>query len=426
MSKYSVRGKKMVVNIERLFSKRANRMRSSEIRELLKLTQIPGMISFAGGLPSPKAFPVDIIHQCIDETFNNNSEKALQYGTTEGVTKLRRVLAERMRNKRNIDCELHDIIITSGAQQALSLAAITFLDPGDTYLTSVPAYLGAVQAFHAFEANCESIPMDEEGIDTDSLRRNLERLRRTGIYPKFFYSVPSFQNPSGETMSLNHRKELLDIASEYDFLIIEDDPYCDLIFEGEQIPPIKSLDKRGRVIYLSTFSKILAPGFRLGWVIASKEILDKLILAKQATDLCTNVFSQYVAYEYVNRGFLDEQVSKISIMYKHKRDVMLDSLQKYFPKQVSWTVPKGGMFIWIALPKTIDTRLMFQKALSKKVAYVVGEAFFPEGGNYHSMRLNFSYSEDDVIQEGIKRLADVINEELSKNFQDDTYPPEGV
>jgi len=416
----------MVVNIERLFSKRANRMRSSEIRELLKLTQIPGMISFAGGLPSPKAFPVDIIHQCIDETFNNNSEKALQYGTTEGVTKLRRVLAERMRKKRNIDCELHDIIITSGAQQALSLAAITFLDPGDTYITSVPAYLGAVQAFHAFEANCESIPMDEEGIDTDSLRRNLERLRRTGIYPKFFYSVPTFQNPSGETMSLNHRKELLDIASEYDFLIIEDDPYGDLIFEGEQIPPIKSLDKRGRVIYLSTFSKILAPGFRLGWVIASKEILDKLILAKQATDLCTNVFSQYVAYEYVNRGFLDEQVNKISIMYKHKRDVMLDSLQKYFPKQVTWTVPKGGMFIWISLPKTIDTRLMFQKALSKKVAYVVGEAFFPEGGNYHSMRLNFSYSEDDIIQEGIKRLADVINEELSKNFQDDAYPPEGV
>ncbi len=416
----------MVVNIERLFSKRANRMRSSEIRELLKLTQMPGMISFAGGLPNPKAFPVDIIHQCIDETFKKNSEKALQYGTTEGVTKLRRVLAERMRETRDIDCELHDILITSGAQQALSLIAITFLDPGDTYLTSVPAYLGAVQAFHAYEANCESIPMDEEGIDLDSLRRNIERLRRTGIYPKFFYSVPTFQNPSGETMSLNHRKELLDIASEYDFLIIEDDPYGDLIFEGEKIPPIKSLDKRGRVIYLSTFSKILAPGFRLGWVIASKDILDKLVLAKQATDLCTNVFSQYVAYEYVNGGYLDDQVKKISTMYKHKRDVMIDSLKTHFPKEVKWTVPKGGMFIWISLPKTIDTRLMFQKALSKKVAYVVGEAFFPEGGNYHSMRLNFSYSDDETIKEGIKRLADVINEELSKNFQDDAYPPEGV
>lgn len=416
----------MVVNIERLFSKRANRLRSSEIRELLKLTQIPGMISFAGGLPNPKAFPVDIIHKCIDDTFKKNSQQALQYGTTEGVTKLRRVLAERMRKTRDINCELHDILITSGAQQALSLAALVFIDPGDTYLTSVPAYLGAVQAFHAYEANCESIPMDEEGIDLDSLRRNLERLRRTGIYPKFFYTVPTFQNPSGETMSLNHRKELLDIASEYDFLIIEDDPYGDLIFEGEQIPPIKSLDKRGRVVYLSTFSKILAPGFRLGWIVASKDILDKFVLAKQATDLCTNVFSQYVAYEYVNGGHLDEQVKTIKTLYKHKRDVMLSALKKYFPEEVKWTLPKGGMFIWISLPKMIDTRLMFQKALSKKVAYVVGEAFFPEGGNYHSMRLNFSYSDDDTIKEGIKRLAEVIKEELSKNFQDEAYPPEGV
>ena len=416
----------MVVNIERLFSKRANRLRSSEIRELLKLTQIPGMISFAGGLPNPKAFPVDIIHKCIDDTFKKNSQQALQYGTTEGVTKLRRVLAERMRKTRDINCELHDILITSGAQQALSLAALVFIDPGDTYLTSVPAYLGAVQAFHAYEANCESIPMDEEGIDLDSLRRNLERLRRTGIYPKFFYTVPTFQNPSGETMSLNHRKELLDIASEYDFLIIEDDPYGDLIFEGEQIPPIKSLDKRGRVVYLSTFSKILAPGFRLGWIVASKDILDKFVLAKQATDLCTNVFSQYVAYEYVNGGHLDEQVKTIRTLYKHKRDVMLSALKEYFPEEVKWTLPKGGMFIWISLPKMIDTRLMFQKALSKKVAYVVGEAFFPEGGNYHSMRLNFSYSDDDTIKEGIKRLAEVIKEELSKNFQDEAYPPEGV
>lgn len=416
----------MVVNIERLFSKRANRLRSSEIRELLKLTQIPGMISFAGGLPNPKAFPVDIIHKCIDDTFKKNSQQALQYGTTEGVTKLRRVLAERMRKTRDINCELHDVLITSGAQQALSLAALVFIDPGDTYLTSVPAYLGAVQAFHAYEANCESIPMDEEGIDLDSLRRNLERLRRTGIYPKFFYTVPTFQNPSGETMSLNHRKELLDIASEYDFLIIEDDPYGDLIFEGEQIPPIKSLDKRGRVVYLSTFSKILAPGFRLGWIIASKDILDKFVLAKQATDLCTNVFSQYVAYEYVNGGHLDDQVKTIRTLYKHKRDVMLSALKEYFPEEVKWTLPKGGMFIWISLPSMIDTRLMFQKALSKKVAYVVGEAFFPEGGNYHSMRLNFSYSDDDTIKEGIKRLAEVIKEELSKNFQDETYPPEGV
>ena len=198
-----------------------------------------------------RAFPVDIIHECIEKTFQKDIKQALQYGTTEGLTSLRGVLAERMKKKHHINCELHDILITSGAQQALSLAAICLLDPGDTYLTSVPAYLGAVQAFTAFEANCESIPTNDEGIDTDSLRRNLERLGRTGVLPKFIYTVPTFQNPSGETMSMSHRRELLDIASEYDFLIIEDDPYGELIFEGKAIPPIKSFDTKGRVIYLS-------------------------------------------------------------------------------------------------------------------------------------------------------------------------------
>ena len=416
----------MVVNIDRIFSKRATRFRSSEIRELLKITQIPGMISFAGGLPNPLAFPVDIINECIEKIFHKDINSPLQYGTTEGLTQLRGVLAERMKKNNHINCELHDVLITSGAQQALSLVALCFLDPGDTYLTTAPAYLGAIQAFHAFEANCETIPMNDEGIDTDSLRRNLKRLNRTGVNPKFIYTVPTFQNPSGETMSFNHRKELLDIASECDFLIIEDDPYSELIFEGERIPPIKSLDTKGRVIYISTFSKILAPGFRLGWTIASKEILDKLILTKQAMDLCTNGFSQYIAYEYINGGYLDKHVEQIKKLYKRKRDIMLKALKEYFPSNIKWTVPKGGMFIWITLPKSIDTRLMFQKAIIKKVAYVIGEAFYPEGGNYNSMRLNFSYSGDDQIREGIKRLAEVIKEELATTFQQDTFPPEGV
>jgi 2-aminoadipate transaminase len=412
----------MVVNIERLFSKRAGRMRSSEIRELLKVIKIPGMISFAGGLPNPNAFPVDIIKKCVNTILEEYPEKALQYGTTEGSTQLRGELAKRMRQKQKINCELHNIMITSGAQQALSLCAIAFLDPGDTYLTSVPAYLGAVQAFHAFEANCESIPMDDEGIDIDSLRRNLERLRRTGINPKFIYTVPTFQNPSGETISMSHRKELLQVASEYDFLIIEDDPYGELVFEGDMIPPIKSLDTKGRVIYMSTFSKILAPGFRLGWMIASRPILEKLVLSKQATDLCTNVFSQYVAYEYIHGGYLDKHVDTIKRMYKKNRDIMVEELEKHFPKEVKWRVPKGGMFIWIELPKTIDTRIMFQKAISKKVAYVVGEAFFPEGGNYHSMRLNFSFSDEKKIREGIHRLAEVIKEEMKIDYQNDLDP----
>ena len=416
----------MVVNIDRIFSKRATRFKSSEIRELLKITQIPGMISFAGGLPNPLAFPVEIIHECIEKIFQEDIEPALQYGTTEGLTQLRGVLAKRMKKINHIDCELHDVLITSGAQQALSLVALCFLDPGDTYLTTVPAYLGAIQAFHAYEANCESIPMNDEGIDTDSLRRNLKRLHRTGIIPKFIYTVPTFQNPSGETMSLSHRKELLDIASEYDFLIIEDDPYGELIFEGSSIQPIKSYDTKGRVVYISTFSKILAPGFRIGWIIASKVILDKFIQGKQAADLCTNVFSQYVAYEYIKGGYLDKHVERIKELYKRKRDVMLEALKEYFPSEVKWTMPKGGMFIWITLPKSIDTRLMFQKAIAKKVAYVVGEAFYPEGGDYNSMRLNFSYSEDEQIKEGIKRLAEVIQDELATAFQQDAFPPEGV
>jgi 2-aminoadipate transaminase len=397
-------------------------MRSSEIRELLKVIKIPGMISFAGGLPNPEAFPVEIIKKCINNVLMEYPEKALQYGTTEGSTQLRGELAKRMRQKHYINCELHDLMIISGAQQGLSLIAITFLDPGDTYLTSVPAYLGAVQAFHAFEANCESIPMDDQGIDIDSLRRNLERLRRTGINPKFIYTVPTFQNPSGETISLDHRKELLQVASEYDFLIIEDDPYSELIFEGEPIPPIKSFDTRGRVVYLSTFSKILAPGFRLGWMIASRPILEKLVLAKQATDLCTNVFSQYVAYEYIHGGYLDTQVETIRKMYKKNRDIMIRELNKQFPKEVKWKIPKGGMFLWIELPKTIDTRIMFQKAISKKIAYVLGEAFFPEGGNYHSMRLNFSYSDEEKIKEGIRRLAEVIKDEMTVDYQNDLIP----
>jgi 2-aminoadipate transaminase len=416
----------MVVNIERLFSKRAKKLRASEIRELLKITQVPNMISFAGGLPNPEAFPVDIIHECINTVFKKDIKKALQYGTTEGLPQLRGALAERMKTKKHINSAINDILITSGSQQALSLVAICFLDPGDTYLTCVPAYLGALQAFSAYEGNCEPIPMNDEGIDINSLRRNIERLRRTGIHPKFIYTVPTFQNPSGETITLTHRKALLEIASEYDFLIIEDDPYGELFFEKKPIPPIKSMDTKGRVIYTSTFSKILAPGFRLGWVVASKEILEKLILAKQANDLCTNVFSQYVAYEYVHGGYLDKQVQTIRQLYKHKRDLMIKAIKKYFPKEIKWTVPKGGMFIWITLPKKIDTRYMFQKAIAKKVAYVVGDAFYPEGKNYTSMRLNFSYSTDENIQIGISRLAEVIKDELASSYEEEPFLSEGV
>lgn len=403
----------MVVNYDRLFSARSKNLKSSEIRELLKLTQSPGFISLAGGLPNPEAFPVDIIHDCIEKVFKTNIHNALQYGTTEGLPLLRNVLAQRMRERKGIDCELHDILVTSGAQQALSFIAFNLLDPGDTYITSAPTYLGALQAFHAYQGNCECIPMNDEGIDIDSLRRNLKRLHRTGITPKFLYAVATFQNPSGESISLDHRKELLEIASEYDFIIIEDDPYSELVFEGEPIPSIKSLDKKGRVIYIGTFSKVLAPGFRLAWVVASEEIINKFSMTKQSSDLCSNMFVQYVAYEYIKGGYLDVQIKHIKKLYHHKRDVMLQALKDYFPKEAKWTVPGGGLFLWVTLPKNVNTRLMFKRAVAKRVAYVVGDAFYPDSSNYNSMRLNFSYSDDEVIREGIKRLAEVINEEMT-------------
>ncbi|MCX6667780.1 MAG: PLP-dependent aminotransferase family protein [Euryarchaeota archaeon] len=416
----------MVVNYDRLFSRRSKIQKSSEIRELLKLTQSPGFISLGGGLPNPEAFPVDIIHECIEKVFKTNILNALQYGTTEGLPLLREVIAERMREKKNIDCELHDIIITSGAQQALSLVAFNFLDSGDTYMTSAPTYLGALQAFHAYEANCESIPMNDDGIGIDALRRNLARLHRTGIIPKFYYTVATFQNPSGETIPLEQRKELLELASEYDFVIIEDDPYGDLVFEGKTIPPIKSLDTKGRVVYISTFSKILAPGFRLAWVIASEEIINKFALTKQSMDLCSNVFTQYVAYEYIKGGYLDRQVEQIRKLYKRKRDVMLEALKKYFPKGAKWNVPHGGLFLWVTLPKSVNTRLMFKRAIAKKVAYVVGDSFYSDGSNYNSMRLNFSYSGDEVIREGIRRLAEVIKEEMAVSYEKEPFFAEGV
>jgi 2-aminoadipate transaminase len=411
----------MVVNYDRLFSTRSKNLKSSEIRELLKLTGSPGFISLAGGLPNPEAFPIDVIHECIEKVFKTNIQNALQYGTTEGVPLLRNVLAQRMRERKGIDCELHDILITSGAQQALSFVAFNLLDPGDTYITSAPTYLGALQAFHAYQGNCECIPMNDEGIDIESLRRNLKRLHRTGITPKFLYAVATFQNPSGESISLEHRKELLEIASEYDFVIIEDDPYGELVFEGEEIPSIKSMDTKGRVIYIGTFSKVLAPGFRLAWIIGSEEIINRFSLTKQSADLCSNMFVQYVAYEYIKGGYLDIQIKHIRQLYRHKRDVMIKALKEYFPKEAKWTVPGGGMFLWVTLPKNVNTRLMFTRAVEKKVAYVVGDAFYPDSSNYNSMRLNFSYTDDDVMREGIKRLAGVIKEEMTSPYDKDEY-----
>ncbi len=416
----------MVVNLDRLFSARSEKLKASEIRELLKITQVPGMISLAGGLPNPKSFPVKAMKKCIDDIFENDIAQALQYGTTEGLPSLRAEIANRMRRIKNIDCTKDNILITHGSQQGLSLISHALIDPGDTIIVGAPTYLGAIQSFRAYEAKCESIPLEMDGFNIERLIRNIKRLKRNGIHPKFIYTVPTYQNPSGITMSVNKRKNLLDVASAYDMLIVEDDPYGELTFDGEAPPSIKTFDTKGRVIYLGTFSKILAPGFRLAWIIASDRLLNKFCLVKQSMDLCSNSFGQYVAFKYINGGYLDEQLKKTIELYSEKQKIMLNAINEHFPDDVKWTIPKGGMFLWVTLPAGMNARSMFKRAISNQVAYVVGDAFFSDGAQKETFRLNFSYSTNENIEEGIKRLGKVIREEQEMSLCDKDLTLAGV
>ncbi|MFW6141528.1 MAG: PLP-dependent aminotransferase family protein [Candidatus Saliniplasma sp.] len=386
-------------------------MKASEIRELLKLTQKPGIISFAGGLPNPDAFPVESTRRLINELMDDMPESVMQYGSTEGITPLREVLAEEMTG-RGMDVDKENILITHGSQQALDLISKILLNPGDTIVVGSPTYLGATGAFRAFQGNMETVPVREDGMDMDLLEEKLTKLEKEGCKTKFLYLVPTFQNPSGSTIPGDKRRKLLDIASEHDILVVEDSPYSYLRYEGSPQPHLMSLDDEDRVVRLQTFSKILAPGFRIAWCVGPKEFIDKMVIAKQATDLCTNPFGQYVAYKYVSEGVLDEHLEFIKKLYNEKRLAMLDAMEKHMPDYVEWNRPEGGMFIWAKLPENIDTREMFEKAIKEKVAYVVGDAFYVEDNGHNTMRLNFTHSSEEEIWTGIERLANVIREEV--------------
>ena len=401
------------MNLERLFSRRTRVMRPSEIRELLKLTQQPDIISFAGGLPNPDAFPIDEIQDITRRVLEEEGKLALQYGPTEGIRSLRETLANRCR-KDGMDASSDNVLITTGSQQGLDVIGRIFLDPGDTIIVELPTYLGAINAFRAYEVNFEGIPLDKDGMRIDLLEDKIEDLKKKGITPKFIYVVPTFQNPAGVVMPENRRKKLVDIANEHDLLIIEDDPYGKLIYEGDSVRPIKSFDDEGRVIYLSTFSKILSPGFRLAWIVADEEIIRKLSIGKQALDLCSNTFAQYIANEFIESGYLDLHIMRIIEMYRPKRDRMMESIKKYFPEDTICHKPRGGMFAWVTLPGDIDTEEMFLDAIKEKVAYIHGKAFHVDGGGASSMRLNFSYSSEELIEEGIKRLGKVIERKLKE------------
>ncbi|OYT29660.1 aminotransferase [Thermoplasmatales archaeon ex4572_165] len=401
-------------NIERLYSDRAGKMRKSVIRELLKVAQDPEIISFAGGLPNPKSFPKDDLTSIATDIMKNHSAAALQYGTTQGVQELRKQIAERSLKEGMKDISEENIIITNGSQQALDTVGKLFLNPGDTAIVGLPTYLGGINAFKSYECYLKGIPLDEDGMVVDILEDKIVELLKENILPKFIYTVPTFQNPAGVVMSEKRRKQLIDIANEYDLVIIEDDPYGKLAYDIKHIKPIKAFDDEGRVIYMSTFSKILAPGFRLAWTVASPELTRKMIICKQALDLCTNTFTQYIVNEFLRQGSLDLHIMKICEMYKPKRDIMIKSIERYFPEGYTCNRPKGGMFTWVTFPDGIDTETMFLDAIKHKVAYVHGKAFYVDDGGARSLRLNFSYSSDDKIEEGIKRLGSVVDERLKK------------
>lgn len=400
-----------MINLDRLYSDRAGKMRKSEIRELLKVTQDPEIISFAGGLPNPKSFPIKDLEGVVMSVLENHGRTALQYGTTQGLKELREAVAERA-YKDGIETTADNVIITSGSQQALDTVGKVFLNPGDTALVGLPSYLGGINAFRSYEANLAGIPLDKDGMNTDALEEKIKELLKNDILPKFIYVIPTFQNPAGVVMPESRRKRLIDIANEYDLIVVEDDPYGKLRFDISPVKPVKAFDDEGRVIYMSTFSKILSPGFRLAWTIANEELTRKMIICKQALDLCTNTFTQFIANEFIRSGSLDLHIMKICEMYKPKRDIMVSTMKKYFPESYVCNKPKGGMFAWATLPEGIDTETMFLDAIKEKVAYVHGKAFHVDGGGGRSMRLNFSYSSNEQIEEGIKRLGNVIKKKL--------------
>ncbi len=399
---------------QNVYTARARSMSSSVIRELLKLTEQSDFISFAGGLPAPEVFPIVQVRAAAERVLTEHGAQALQYGTTEGYRPLRELIASWMRDDprhRLPACGVDNILITSGSQQALDLIGRMFIDPGDRIVVESPTYLGALQAWSAYGPQYVTVPSDEAGMVVDALEQAL----RAG--PKFIYLVPNFNNPTGRTLSPERRRALIEIAARHGVPIIEDDPYGQLRFEGEMLPSLVSLAAgrgpvngayHGNVIYLSSFSKILAPGLRLAWVCAEPEVIVMLTRGKQGADLHTSTLSQIIAYELAKDGFINQHLEVIRRTYRERRDVMLAAMQQHFPASARWNRPEGGMFLWCELADGVDATERLRAAVPKKVAFVPGRVFYPCGGGENTMRLNFSNAAPDQIREGIARLGEVL------------------
>ncbi len=397
------------------FAQRTKSAKCSIIRELLKITQRPEVISFAGGLPAPEVFPVARFQEACQRVLATQASTALQYGPTEGYRPLRELIVAHMA-RYGILASVDNILITAGSQQALDLIAKLLINRGDRILVESPTYLGALQAFDLMGAEYVTVPVDHDGLQTC----NMEEALRSG--PKFMYILPNFQNPGGVTLSRARRDELVALSDKYGIPIIEDDPYGQLRYEGEHITPLVVLDrvnlardkgyKLGNVIYLSTFSKVLAPGLRVAWIVAPPEVITKLVQIKQSTDLHTSTFTQMIVYEAARDGFMEDHVKLIRATYKERRDAMLAALHDFFPPEVSWTHPQGGLFLWVTMPPGIDSSQLLDQALRQNVAFVPGQPFFPNGDPGSHMRLNFSNAQPEQIREGIRRLSIAVAHEL--------------
>ena len=393
------------------FAERMGKVEGSAIRELLKLTARPEVISFAGGMPAPELFPVEEMKKVSVAVLEEQGKVALQYTTTEGYLPLREKIAERMNKTLKTNVGPDDILITSGSQQGLDFSGKTFIDKGDVVLCESPSYMGALNAMKAYEPEFIEIDTDNDGM----IMEDLERVLASNDKVKMIYVIPDFQNPSGRTWPLERRLKFIEIINKYEIPVVEDNPYGELRFDGETLPSLKSLDTKGLVIYLGTFSKIFCPGYRLGWTCAAPKILEKFNICKQGADLQASTIGQMEVNKFMDMYDLDEHVNKIKACYVKRRDVMLKAMEEEFPECVEFTRPQGGLFTWVTLPENIDAGEMAKKCLQKNVAYVPGASFYPNGGVYNTCRLNYSNMPEDKIIEGIKRMGEVLREELSNN-----------
>jgi 2-aminoadipate transaminase len=395
-----------------LFAERTKVMKSSAMRDLMALTEREDVISLAGGMPDTSTFPPDSYVSVMATVAAESCARALQYSPTEGLALVKRCIAAVM-GAEGMDVDADELLVTTGGQQVIDLVCKTLLDPGDVVVTEAPTYPGAVPTFCAYQADVVQVTMDRDGMRVDELETTLEALERSGRRPKFIYTVPNFHNPAGVTMALERRQQIVRIAAERELLVLEDNPYGLLRYEGNPLPTLRSLDGGEFVIYASTFSKILSPGVRLGWASAPAPVLAKMNIGKQASDLCSSSISQYFVGAYFDSGPWQEYVRSLIEIYRRRRDVMLDSLAEHFPREAEWTHPQGGLFIWATLPDYIDTTDLLARALEEHVAFVPGRAAFVDGRGGSSMRLNFSGAGEDEIREGIRRIGEVVREQVA-------------